>query len=132
MTTIEAIDDLDAAGKIVWRNSRYDAVYATDLPHLEELLDAGYVPVLHLGQPEGIDALTRSAPSITWILVELWCPRDVAVERIVARATGDTEARIAAYDQTKRLATADIRLLTNEKSPRDCAEKIHSYVRDRL
>ena len=128
LTTVEEIDALTAAGHVLWRNNRYGATYATDRPHLDALLQAGLVPVLHLGQPAAIDAIVAAAPDITWTVVELWCPREVAAARIADRETGDTSTRLAAYDQTPHLADPTLRVLTSDNTPDEAAELIDRAV----
>lgn len=132
MTTIETIDALTAAGAVLWRNDRYSSTYATDRPHLDHMIGASLIPVLHLGQPDAIAAVTTAAPDVSWTVVELWCPRDVAIERITARGTGDVDERIAAYDQTPPLTAATLRISTVAFGPEAIAAWIDHLVRQRL
>jgi guanylate kinase len=129
MTNIGTIDTLTADGQILWRNDRYGATYATDRPHIDAMLRANLIPVLHLGQPDAITAITTAASDITWTVVELWCPRDVAASRIAGRETGDTESRLAAYDNTARLPGAALRVLTSDNTPDEAAALIDRVVR---
>lgn len=129
MTSIETIDALTAAGHVLWRNSRYGATYATDRPHLDALLHAGLIPILHLGQPAAVDAIRAATPDIDWTVVELWCPRPVAATRIAARCTGDTDTRLAAYDTTARLPHPSLRIITSNHTPDHAAALIDRAVR---
>lgn len=131
MTTLTAIDALTTEGHVLWRNDRYGATYATDRPHLDAMFHAGLIPVLHLGQPDAITAIATAAPDITWTVVELWCPRDIAASRIAGRGTGDTEARLAAYDNTPRLHEPDLTVLTSDNTPDEAAALIDHAVRAR-
>jgi guanylate kinase len=60
--------------------------------------------------------------------VSLTCPRDIAVQRITDRATGDTADRIAAYDATEQFKDADLTIDTSIVSPAEAADLIASGV----
>jgi len=99
-------------------------VYVVDGPELDRLLAAGRIPVLHLGQPAAIDAVISARPDVRWITVELWCDRDTAAHRIADRETGDTAARLEAWDQTEHLASPDLQIDTATTSPAEAARLI--------
>jgi len=87
------------------------------------------VPVVHLGQPEAIDAVLAAAPNAHWLVVALWCPRDIAEQRITARATGDTDERLRRWDQTPMLDRSDgVTIDTSTRSPDDAAGLIHQQA----
>jgi guanylate kinase len=86
------------------------------------------VPVVHLGQRPAVVAVTAAVPGARWCVVYLWCPREVAVQRIIARRTGDTDARLRAWDDTEPLPEADLSLNTADMSARAAAERIHRHV----
>jgi guanylate kinase len=130
MTTSSHVNALRTAGAIIWKTSRYGALYMVDRPSLTEMLTV-CIPVLHLGQVEAVKAVT-SALATQWLTVWLWCPRDVAARRIAMRGTGDAPARLRAWDDTQPLPDADVSLNTAEISPADAAATIHSEVRSRL
>ncbi|MFR9774177.1 hypothetical protein [Nocardia sp. SC052] len=121
-------EQLVAAGEVIYSNSRYGSTYIIDRPELTRIIAAGEVPVLHVGQTEAIDALLAAAPTIRWVVVELWCPRDVAATRAAARGTGDTAERLAAWDATPRLTIADIRIDTTAVDPIGAAHQIVDAV----
>ncbi|MDP9798763.1 guanylate kinase [Catenuloplanes nepalensis] len=123
MTTEPEISHLRAAGDVIWENSRYDAVYVIDRPGLTDALTIG-TPVVHLGQLPAIDALTKATPDTHWTVTYLWCPRDVAEARIVTRATGDTTARLRAWEETEPVPEPDLFLNTAETLPADAAHAI--------
>ncbi|MEV6704315.1 kinase [Micromonospora wenchangensis] len=127
MTSEATLDELGRNGDVVWENGRYGARYVVDRPSLIEGLSAG-MPVVHLGQRPAVDAVRAAVPDARWCVVYLWCPRDVAVQRIVARRTGDTEARIRAWDDTEPLAESDLTLNTAEVPPQLAAELIHHHA----
>lgn len=127
MTTAEHVDQLRAAGHVVWENHRYGAVYVVDRPTLEADL-AGHVPVLHLGQVEAVQAVKSSVPQAHWLTVHLCCARQVAAERITARATGDTDARLQAWDETPPLPDAGLTIDTGTTTPANAARWIHEYL----
>jgi guanylate kinase len=128
MTTPEAVDQLRADGEIVWENCRYGACYIVDMPSLELGLRE-HVPVVHLGQSAGIDAVTRATPAARWLRVYLWCPRDVAAQRIKARRTGDSDERLRAWDETEPLSAFDLKVDTATVHPEAAAAAIHELVR---
>ncbi|MQY19344.1 kinase [Nocardia macrotermitis] len=130
MTTAEHVAELAAAGDIIWKNERYNAVYIVDRPELVNIVAAQRVPILHLGQPEAISAVCAAMPEINWTVVELWCPRDVAERRIRDRDTGDVAERLTAWDSTVRLPAdlAELSIDTAVHSPTEAAEQIRKVV----
>lgn len=128
LTTSDELDRLDAAGAIVWENRRYGARYAIDRPELEARLHA-QVPVLHLGQIPAVEAVKAATPDTDWLVVFVWCPRGEAARRIEQRATGDTEARLRAWDETEPLDVPDLRLDTAETPAQAAALAIDELVR---
>lgn len=128
MVTADALASLERSGEIVWENARYGARYVIDRPSLVRMLDSGIVPVVHAGQPEVIAAVRDATPDTTWTIAQLWCPRDVATSRIVQRATGDVEARLAAWEATPALRDADLSIDTSFLAPAESAEAIRRAV----
>ncbi|MGK5522443.1 kinase [Micromonospora sp. URMC 107] len=122
MTSEEHLQELRVAGEVIWENHRYGATYVVDRPQLLALLD-GRVPVVHLGQPEAIEAVKSAVPAARWLVVYLWCPRPVAATRITARGTGDTEARLRAWDETEPI-DADLTLNTGALSATEAAAEV--------
>jgi guanylate kinase len=92
--------------EVVWTTTAYGATYLVDRSHLLAMIGTGRQPVVQLGEPDAVTAVVTSTPDVRWIVVELWCPREVAVERIRERQTGDTSQRVRRYDETPRLAVA--------------------------
>lgn len=131
MTTEAEIDVLRAAGDVVWENHRYGAVYVVDRPELVERL-ADHIPVLHLGQLQAIDAVVQATPTARWLVVYLWCPRAVAATRIEARGTGDTSARMHAWDETEPAPGADLSIDTAKVLPADAAHAIDQRLGHRV
>lgn len=129
MTTLSHVDALQSAGSVVWETRRYDALYVVDRVSLADMLEV-CIPVLHLGQVGAVKAVTAALPPATrCVTVWLWCPRDVALGRITARGTGDTAARLRAWDETAPLPGADIWINTAHVHPANAAAIIHSRVR---
>ncbi|SNY89160.1 hypothetical protein SAMN04244553_6163 [Nocardia amikacinitolerans] len=128
MASTTDLAQLVAADEVIYSNSRYGSTYIIDRPELTRIIAAGEIPVLHVGQPEAIDALLSAAPNIRWVVVELWCPRDIAAARAAARGTGDTVERLAVWDATPRLTVADIRIDTATVDPADAARQIVEAV----
>ncbi|WP_030807259.1 phosphotransferase-like protein [Streptomyces sp. NRRL S-337] len=99
MGTAEQLRALDAAGDVIYANARYGNTYVIDRPGLDAAFAAG-VPVMHLGQVDGIRALVDGYPA-DWTVVLLWCPREVTAARSAGRGDSDTTARLAAWDATR-------------------------------
>lgn len=128
ITTLDHIKDLQAAGEIAWNNERYGAIYAIDTPNLRYMIELGRIPVLHVGQPNAVNAIVAAIPDVQVTTVILICPRDIAVQRIMNRATGDTADRIAAYDATEPFKGAHMTIDTSLITPVEAAEMIANRV----
>jgi guanylate kinase len=133
MGTAEELAALEAAGDVVYANSRYGNTYVIDRPGLTMAFAAG-VPVLHLGQVDGIRALVDGYPG-NWTAVLLWCPREVTAQRSKGRGDADTAARLAAWDATREDLDAhpdmvwDLTVDTADTSPEESARLIDQLVR---
>lgn len=86
-------------GELIYANDRYEATYAVDRPGLDEVVDCGGYPVVHLGQVSGIAAVIAEYP-IDWQVVGLWCPRDESAQRLSGRGDDMSAQRLAAWDAT--------------------------------
>ncbi|WP_249999953.1 ATP-binding protein [Actinoplanes sp. M2I2] len=126
ITSPEKIADLKSTGGIVWENERYGASYYVDQPSLAQDLSEA-CPVLHLGQPAAIHAVTEAFPETRWVIVQLWCPRDLAEQRVIQRATGDVAERMAIWDDTEHVP-ATITIDTATVSPGGAARQIDQAV----
>jgi guanylate kinase len=111
-TTPAEIERLRNRHLIVYENERYGNLYVVDHPAPDALLDRGAIPVVHVGQIEGVRALKRYPAD--WLGVLLWCSRQVAEERARARGSKDVADRLAAWDRRgpgseppRRLLNAD-------------------------
>jgi guanylate kinase len=124
MTTSAALGELRKNGDLIWENGRYGAVYAVDRPALLDHLAAGR-PVLHLGQVEAVDAVTKATPDAHWTVAYVWCPRNIAEERLRARNPEDVDHRLHAWDQTLPLETAELTINTLHAAPDAAAQEIH-------
>ncbi|GAA2216784.1 hypothetical protein GCM10010429_45810 [Micromonospora olivasterospora] len=133
MISASQADDLrHRPGAILWENSRYDATYFVDRSGLEQLWTSGYVPVVHLGQVEAVEAITGDVETgASWTVVELYCRPALLRSRIRSRATGDEEQRFAAIEQTPHLPNADIRIDTESVPATEAARMIVQRMFDR-
>ena len=124
------LDQLRAApGAILWENHRYGATYLVERAGLAELVDAGAVPVVHLGQPAAVQAVTTGGLlELRWHVIELRCPRAVAVDRLAERDSSDLAERLAVYDATPPLTGARLSIDTATTSPDHAALDIIECV----
>nr|WP_202449667.1 guanylate kinase [Streptomyces sp. SID4917] len=135
MGTPEQLHELEAAGDVVYANTRYGNTYAIDRPGVDAAFTAG-VPVVHLGQIDGIRALVDGYPA-DWSVVLLWCPREVTEQRSAGRGDSDTAARLAAWDATREDLDAhpglawELTIDTTEASPQDAARLIDQLLAQR-
>jgi guanylate kinase len=98
MGTMEQLREVQAAGDVVYANVRYGNTYVIDRPGLSAAFVAG-VPVVHLGQVDGIRAVVDGCPA-NWAVVLLWCPKEETARRSKSRGDSDTAARLAAWEAT--------------------------------
>lgn len=132
MGTAEQLRDLEAAGDVLYANARYDNIYVIDRPGVDAAFAAG-VPVVHLGQVDGIRALVGDYPA-DWTVVLLWCPREVTAERSTGRGDADTMARLAAWDSTRADLDAhpdmtwELTVDTTTATPQDAARFINQLL----
>jgi guanylate kinase len=127
MVTAGEVARLKNAGEIVWENRRYNAAYYVDGPALAQDLSEAW-PILHLGQTQAISAVKAKFDTSNWLTVYLWCPREVAQQRVVARRTGDVDARMIAWDATVPIDDA-LFIDTASTSPEAAAKLIDSAFR---
>ncbi|MGW2865912.1 guanylate kinase [Streptomyces sp. NPDC001205] len=129
MGTAEQLASLEAEGGVIYSNSRYGNTYVVDRPGLDEMFTAGLTPVLHLGQVEGVRAVTAGYPA-QWTTVLLWCSQDETAARSAGRGDSDTEARLKAWQATQDDVTAnpdqvwDLTVQTSSYSPAAAAERV--------
>ncbi|MFI6043364.1 kinase [Nocardia sp. NPDC051321] len=128
MVTPGELDRLANRGEILWQNSRYGARYAIDRPELSRLFQQGSIPVVHAGQPEVVAAVSIAIDAVNWTVIELRCSRATAEARIIARRTGDTPERLAAWDATPRLTNADLVIDTDSTTPGEAARRVDAAV----
>ncbi|MFJ6393925.1 guanylate kinase [Streptomyces sp. NPDC091972] len=132
MGTADHLHELEAAGDVVYANARYGNTYAIDRPGLDAAF-AARVPVVHLGQIDGIRALINGYPA-DWSVVLLWCPREVTEQRSAGRGDSDTAARLAAWDATREDLDAhpgmvwDLSVDTTASTPQDAARLIDQLL----
>ncbi|MFE2586683.1 guanylate kinase [Streptomyces sp. NPDC059378] len=132
MGTSEQLDELEASGDVVYANSRYGNTYAIDRPGLDEAFSGG-VPVVHLGQIDGIRSLVGGYEA-GWLTVLLWCPKQVTAQRSEGRGDSDAAARLTAWEATREdleahpEATWDLTVDTAQVLPSDAAQLIDGLL----
>jgi guanylate kinase len=136
MGTPEQLADLEARGDVIYRNDRYGNIYVVDRPGLEQAMEGGRAPVVHLGQMAGMEQVTALFPA-HWVRVLLWCSKETTALRSPQRGDTDTAARLAAWDATRADLAAypqaqwELRVVTDTTAPREAAKKIDDIVRTR-
>jgi guanylate kinase len=128
MISVEQVASMPAAA-VLWANHRYGATYLVDLPGLQQVWQQHRIPVVHLGQPEAVEAVVERTPEASWLVVELHCDLAVLQERIRQRGTGDDDQRVAAALSTPRLRSVDISIDTGITDPVKAARLIAERVR---
>lgn len=130
LATPDELGDLQAAGRIIWSNHRYGSTYAVDRDALSRAADAG-IPVVHLGQPEAVAAVTEALPNVVWLTVSLWCPRHVAESRLHHRGANDVPARLRVWDDTPPLGPEVTHINTARVPPTAIAALIRGALPER-
>ncbi|MGK5446376.1 phosphotransferase-like protein [Streptomyces radiopugnans] len=134
MGTPEQLADLEARGDVIYRNDRYGNIYVVDRPGLDQAMEGGRTPVVHLGQMVGMERVTALFPA-HWARVLLWCSKETTARRSSQRGDTDTAARLAAWDATRADLAAhprarwDLRVDTDTTAPREAAQRIDGIVR---
>jgi guanylate kinase len=126
MVSARQAETLRAADEILYENRRYESSYLIDRTALAEDLKIA-VPIIHLGQVAGIEAVRGAFTNHGWLVVELWCRRDIAADRIRERGTGDFAARLDAWDSTERVV-ADLSIDTGKVCASEAARQVHAAL----
>jgi guanylate kinase len=133
MGTPEQLADLEARGDVIYRNDRYGNIYVVDRPGLDQAMEGGRAPVVHLGQMAGMEQVTALFP-VRWVRVLLWCSKETTARRSPQRGDTDTAARLAAWDATQAdladhpQAHWQLRVDTDVTAPREAAQRIDDIV----
>jgi guanylate kinase len=134
MGTPEQLKELEERSEVLYRNDRYGNTYVVDRPGLHDMTRGSRIPVIHLGQIAGIQAVAEGFPA-RWQRVLLWCPREITQQRSAERGDGDTPARLTAWDATERdvaaypEATWELTVHTDAVAPQEAALQIHALIR---
>lgn len=127
MVEREQVEAVRRGGDAIWVNERYGATYVIDRPQLVDQLTRS-VPVIHVGQPEAVAAVEQNTPDATWVVVALWCPRDVAALRVAMRGDLDPRTRLAVWDDTSPLPPPATTINTAVHAPQAVARLIAEAV----
>ncbi|MGW0879601.1 guanylate kinase [Streptomyces sp. NPDC002671] len=134
MGTPEQLTDLEARGDVIYRNERYGNIYVVDRPGLEQAMEGGRTPIVHLGQMAGMEQVSSLFPA-QWVRVLLWCSKETTALRSPQRGDNDTAARLAAWDATETDLAAhpwaqwELRVDTDAAAPLEAAKRIDAIVR---
>ncbi|MEV1245706.1 guanylate kinase [Nonomuraea sp. NPDC049750] len=127
--TIEELEELRATGRLLVETHRYRSTYAVDRHRVEELSQAGQVPIVHMGNVSDIRRLMESHP---WWVTLLWIPREICEQRSHQRGDHNTGERLRAWDETlSDLQAHDgdifpLRIRTDQTTPEEAARRIAS------
>ncbi len=118
------LEQLRRNGQVVYENNRYGNVYVVDRPELDRIFGGQEIPVIHIGQLDGVRSLLRHPAE--WMVFSLWCEREVSRDRLIQRGSTDVEERLDVWDKTVRTFTdlppAQVReIRTDQVSARDAA-----------
>ncbi|MGW0841427.1 guanylate kinase [Streptomyces sp. NPDC002787] len=136
MGTPEQLAGLEARGDVIYRNDRYGNIYVVDRAGLDQAMEGGRIPVVHLGQMVGMEQVTALYPA-RWVRVLLWCSKETTARRSPQRGDTDTAARLAVWDATQADLAAhpqaqwELRVDTDVTAARDAAERIDDCIRAR-
>ena len=123
LVTEQQLDALVGAGDIIWENRRYGARYAIDRSSLARAME-DHIPLIHMGQTSGIDAVRRAFQGADMLTVYLWCPPDVALTRLAERGSKDIDERMLAWHETEPLSRPDVVVNTARTAPTRAAQII--------
>jgi guanylate kinase len=126
MISREELDQRGAAGDIVWENDAYGNTYAVDRSGLAAELAEG-IPVVHVGQPEAVRAVTSVIINARWFTFSLRCSRIGAIRRMARRADVDLDKRIRTWDETRPLEGDGV-FDTESASPAGTASSIYTLI----
>jgi guanylate kinase len=131
ITAAEA-DELVRQGVVIFENQRYGNRYLVDAPEIDRHFEFGRIPVVHLGQVDGVRAV--EAYGANWLTVHLRCGRETTALRAERRGDVDVMARLAAWDETEadllhnRGFTFALRIDTDWIGPGEAAKQINQAV----
>ncbi|WP_405140658.1 guanylate kinase [Sphaerisporangium sp. NBC_01403] len=97
LVTAARLDELRQAGRTLAETYRYGNTYAIDRAEIDDMGQAGLIPVAHIGNIADLRRLVDRDP---WLRVLLWVPREVCEQRSRHRGDVDTAQRLAAWEET--------------------------------
>lgn len=83
---------------VLHKQGRYGRRYVFDRQGINALHETGRIPVVHLSQVVGVDAIRHAYPATVSALI--WCSLAECRRRLAARGDTDAEARIVAWRET--------------------------------
>ncbi|WP_405143222.1 hypothetical protein OG589_37545 [Sphaerisporangium sp. NBC_01403] len=104
LVTAARLDELRQAGRTVAETHRYGNTYAIDRAEVDDMGQAGLIPVAHIGNIADLRRLVGRDP---WLRVLLWVPREVCEQRSRHRGDVDTAQRLAAWEADQPKLCAD-------------------------
>jgi guanylate kinase len=95
--SFEHLAELRAARRLLVETHRYGNAYAVDRHQVQQITDAGQVPIVHMGNIPDVRRLITVEP---WLPVMLWVSREMCERRSQRRGDSDTAQRLRAWDET--------------------------------
>lgn len=133
--SLEELEALRDAGRLVVETQRYGNRYAVDRQDIDALTEACRIPVVHMGNLADVHRL-RAAVPLRWTTVLLWVPREVCAERSRHRGDTDSPQRLQAWDETladlqsaRKSLPFDLTLQTDQMMPDQAAHRIIQTIK---
>lgn len=134
LVTVTELDATSVRGGLLHRSVRYGNEYAVDSREVDAMVACGAVPIVHMGQVCGVEAV-RSYSTIRWCAIALWCSRAVTALRLQHRGSNDLAARLRAWDESvddllsRPDVVFDLAVHTDSCAPARAAALIDATVR---
>lgn len=121
--SVERIAELRSTGRVLWENSRYNAIYAIDRKSLESSLRLDR-PTIQVGQLVAIKAIESVFPQ-TFVIVQLKCSGSVARSQLQSRPdTPNISDRHAVRGETELLTASHVSIDATTTSVEECVNQI--------
>ena len=97
--TYRTTTNVQAESEIYHRYSKCGSTYIIDRAGFQ---DAG-MPIIEAGEPDSVEALRRL--SVQWVVIQLWCMRQIAAQRLQLRDPDQLDRRLEVWDSTSPIVS---------------------------